>query len=132
MNPHCIVHRERPKVQEGASRPPQLGMNQTSPGHIRHCLYGSLGNTILMVRSNATERQLLFESVAMTPKLLRTEDAVVGVVALDRDTNLSGLLLNAHLAPDGVAGGSGALVVDEETATRMIGIDGAASEAVAR
>ena len=55
VHPDCIIHGQRPEVNEGAVRPMKGGMEHVGPGHVGDGLYSTLCDSIFMVGTNAAE-----------------------------------------------------------------------------
>ena len=115
-----MCHRERPQFKVGGIGPVQNRMQQhcTSPG--TYGLNRPLRDSVLMLGSNAAERNCLPRGIQRLDKLFRLERVIVCAILLDKHAMLRCKPLELCLGCDGFAGAQRYLVSQMDVPSRMI------------
>jgi hypothetical protein len=106
-------------------------MKEHSACKIGYCLNRTFGDAVLVVSSDAAEFQFLAFVVAVGSECLRSKDAIVRMISLDRNAAIECETLIFLLADEILAGTGRDLIVDENMPGGMIDKDRSDSQLVA-
>jgi hypothetical protein len=126
----CMFQSERPQFQVGLFRPMERHIEEHSMRQKGYCLNRAFGYSILMVRTNAAELQLLAFVVTVGLEFLCSKDAIVRMTSVDIHAAIESKTLVFLLANESLASMGRDLIVDENIPDGTIDKDHTAGQFV--